>query len=41
MTVVDFLIEIKAMIKEIEEERKAQEQAQMQIKSMRSRYGKR
>ncbi len=36
----DFLVEIKAMNEEIEEENKAQEQAQMQIRQMRSRNGR-
>ena len=36
----DFLVEIKAMNKEIEEENKAHEQAQMQIRQMRSRHGR-
>ena len=36
----DFLVEIKAMNEEIEEENKAQEQAQMQIRQMRSRHGR-
>ena len=37
----DFLIEIKATIQEIEEEKKASEATQAQITQMRSRYGKR
>ncbi len=40
MTMFDFLVEIKAMNEEIEEENKAQEQAQMQIRQMRSRNGR-
>lgn len=36
----DFLLEIKAMNQEIEEERKENEQRQMQIKQMRSRHGR-
>lgn len=41
MTVADFLIEIKAMNEEIEEERRAQAQAQEQMKYMRSKHGRR
>jgi hypothetical protein len=40
MTIADFLIELKAMNEEIEEERKAQIQAQEQMKYMRSRHGR-
>ena len=40
MTMADFLLEIKAMNQEIEEERKENEQRQMQIKQMRSRHGR-
>ena len=40
MTMFDFLIEVKAMNEEIEEENKAHEQAQMQIKQMRLRNGR-
>ena len=35
-----FITEIKFMNQEIEEENKAQEQAQMHIKQMRSRHGR-
>jgi hypothetical protein len=41
MTMADFLLEIKAMNQEIEAERKAQEQAQNQMKYMRSKHGRR
>lgn len=37
----DFLVEIKEMNQEIDEENRAQEQRQQQIKQMRSRYGRR
>lgn len=40
MTMFDFLVEIKAMNEEIEEENKAHEQAKMQIRQMRSRNGR-
>ena len=40
MTIADFLIEVKAMNEEVEEERKAQEQAQARIGQMRSKYGR-
>lgn len=37
----DFLVEIKEMNQEIDEENRAQEQRQQQITQMRSRYGRR
>lgn len=40
MSMADFLIEIKAMNQEIDEENKAQEQMQNQIKQMRSKHGR-
>ena len=41
MTMFDFLVEIKEMNQEIDEENRAQEQRQQQITQMRSRYGRR
>lgn len=41
MPMADFLIEIKAMNQEIEEENKAHEQAQNQLKYMRAKHGRR
>lgn len=41
MTMADFLIEVKAMNQEVEEENRAQEQAQNQLKYMRTRHGRR
>lgn len=40
MTMADFLIEIKAMNQEIDEENKAHEQMQNQMKQMRSKHGR-
>lgn len=41
MTMFDFLVEIEAMNREIDEENRANEQRQQQIEQMRMRYGRR